>query len=169
MKKLFWIITFAACLSAATAQKSIDALFDKYAGRDGFVTLTISGNLLKLANLLDDDNEKEEDSWPAEITELRILAQEDEGMEVENFYDLVKRDIYIKDYEEFMTVKESHQDIRMLVRSDGNRFKEFLLIGGGEDNFIIQIKGDMTFKDARKLSSDIKKNHGENLSHAMID
>jgi hypothetical protein len=167
MKKMFWIITLLASLSVINGQKSIDALFDRYAGMDGFVSITISGNLLKLANLLDDD--KDENPLPGDITEIRILAQEDKEIQVENFYDLVSRDIYVKDYEEFMRVKESDQDIRMLVRSDGNRFKEFLLIGGGEDNFIIQVKGNMTFKEAREFSSDIKKNHGMNLCHTMID
>jgi hypothetical protein len=167
MKKLLWIVILLTSLSVTNGQKSIDALFNRYAGRDGFVTVTISGNLLKLACLLDDD--REENSLPGEITEIRILVQENKEMEVENFYDLVIRDIYVKDYEEFMRVKESDQDLRMLVRSDGNRFKEFLLIAGGEDNFIIQIKGDMTYKEARKLSSDIRKDHGMNLCHTMID
>jgi hypothetical protein len=167
MKKLLWILILLTSLSVTNGQKSIDALFNRYAGRDGFVTVTISGNLLKLACLLDDD--REENSLPGEITEIRILVQENKEMEVENFYDLVIRDIYVKDYEEFMRVKESDQDLRMLVRSDGNRFKEFLLIAGGEDNFIIQIKGDMTYKEARKLSSDMRKDHGMNLCHTMID
>ena len=167
MKKLFWIITLLASLSVINGQKSIDALFNTYAGRDGFVSITINGNLLKLARVLDDDNE--ENPLPGDITQIRILVQEDEELQVENFYDMVIRDIYVKDYEEFMTVKESHQDIRMLVRSDGNIFKEFLLVSGGEDNFIIQVKGNMTYKEARKFASDIKNGNGTNLCHNIID
>ena len=67
----------------------------------------------------------------ANISEIRILTQEDENMKVENFYDMVMKDIDLNKYEEFMRVKESDQDLRMLVRADGNRFKEFLLIAGG--------------------------------------
>jgi len=167
MKKLLWILTLSVSLSVANGQRSIDALFNRYAGRDGFVTITVSGNLLKLTNLLDDD--KEEKSLPANITEIRILAQEDENMKVENFYDLVIKDINIGDYEEFMRVKESDQDLRMLVRSEGNRFKEFLLIAGGEDNFIIQIKGNMTFQEARKFSSEAKREHGMTCYQNLIN
>ena len=76
---------------------------------------------------------------------------------------MVIKDIDLQNYEEFMRVKESDQDLRMLVRSEGNRFKEFLLIAGGEDNAIIQIKGDLTLNDAKKMSEDAKKNHGLNL------
>ena len=167
MKKLLSIALLLTLFTATYAQKSIDALFSRYSGKDGFVTLTLSGNLLKLACQLDNDNE--ENALPAEITEIRILAQEDEGLDVENFFDLVSRETSLKEYEEFMSVKESRQDIRMLVRSEGNRFKEFLLIGGGDGNFVIQIKGDMTYKEARKLSSDIKKDHRMNLGQTTID
>ena len=37
------------------AQSQIDRLFEKYQGREGFVTVTVSGSLLKLAAALDDD------------------------------------------------------------------------------------------------------------------
>ena len=62
-----------------------------------------------------------------------------------------------------MRVKETDQDVRMLVRTEGNRFREFLLIAGGEDNAVIQIKGNMTFREARKFSEDAKKNHGMDI------
>ncbi len=59
-----------------------------------------------------------------------------------------------------MRVKSTDQDLRMLVRSEGNKFKEFLLITGGKDNAVIQIKGNMTYEDAKKFSDDAKKDHG---------
>jgi hypothetical protein len=161
MKKLFLFVALTITATVVYGQKSIDALFERYAGRDGFITITINGNLLKLAARLDDDNE--ENSIPPNITEIRILAQDDKNLKVDNFYDMVIKDINLDRYEEFMRVKESDQDLRMLVRSEGNTFKEFLLIAGGEDNALIQIKGNMTFKEAKKFSDDAKKNHGLNI------
>jgi hypothetical protein len=161
MKRLFLIIALTITATIIYGQKSIDALFERYAGKDGFVTITISGNLLKLATCL--DNENDDNSLPAEITEIRILAQEDEHLKVENFYDMVINDINLDNYDEFMRVKESDQDLRMLVRSENNRFREFLLIAGGEDNALIQIKGNMTYEEAKKFSSDARKNHGLNI------
>ncbi len=161
MKKLILFTVLSAFVTIVSGQKSIDALFDKYAGKDGFTTVTISGNLLKLAACLDD--EEDENNLPAKISEIRILTQDDENLNVGNFYDLVIKDIDLGKYEEFMRVKESDQDLRMLVRSEGRTFTEFLLIAGGEDNALIQIKGSMTFKEARKFSDDAKKNHGLNI------
>ena len=162
---LFAILTIT--FTFAYGQKSIDALFEKYAGKEGFTTVTIDGNLLKLARCFGNDDEDSDNQMSANISEIRILTQEDENIKVENFYDLVMKDIDLKKYEEFMRVKESDQDLRMLVRADGNRFKEFLLIAGGEDNAVIQIKGDLSFKDAKKLSSDARKTNGMDIVAAQ--
>jgi len=158
MKKLLLFALLLITGTIVSGQKSIDALFDRYAGKDGFTTVTISGNLLKLAACLDDENEND-DPLPADISEIRILTQDNDSMKVDNFYDLVIKDIDLGKYEEFMSVKESDQDLKMLVRSEGRVFKEFLLIAGGKDNALIQIKGNMTYKEARKFSNDAKKNH----------
>lgn len=161
MKRLFLFITLMMTLTMVYGQKSIDALFEKYAGKDGFTTVTINGNLLKLLSCLDDDHGDR--SIPANVTEIRILAQDEDTIKVENFYDKVIRGINLDDYEEFMRIKEAHQDLRMLVRAEGRKFKEFLLVAGGEDNLLIQIKGTMTFDDAKKFSVDAKRNHGVNI------
>jgi hypothetical protein len=160
MKRLLLIFVLSITFTFANGQKSIDALFDKYAGKDGFSTVTFNGSLLKFAKLFDNDGDHHENSIPKGLTEIRILSQEDKTMQVENFYDMVMRDIDLKSYDEFMRVKDSDQDLRMLVRIDGKTFKEFLLISGGADNAIIQIKGELTFEDAKKISLDAEKNKG---------
>jgi hypothetical protein len=161
MKRFLVFIVLTISATLAYGQKSIDDLFERYAGKDGFTTVTINGNLLKLAHCFgDNDDEK---PFPANITEIRVLAQEDKSMNVENFYNLVINDIDLKNYDEFMRVKKSDQDLRMLVRSEGNKFKEFLLIAGGTDNALIQVKGSMTYEDAKKFSKDAEKDHGMNL------
>ena len=165
MKRLLLLIVLAITATLVYGQKSIDDLFERYAGKDGFTTVTFDGNLLKLAHCLGDSDD--ENSIPANITEIRILAQDRDGMQVDNFYDLVMKDINLQNYDEFMRVKKSDEDVRMLVRSDGNKFKEFLLIAGGKDNAVIQIKGDLSFNDAKKLSSDARKNNGVDIVAAQ--
>jgi hypothetical protein len=162
MKKLLLTIVLTITAAVLYGQKSIDDLFDKYAGKDGFTTVTINGSILKLAHCFGDDNE--EDALPAHITEIRILAQEDDHMKVDNFYNSVIDGIDLKNYDEFMRIKKSDEDVRMLVRSDGDRFREFLLIAGGNDNAVIQIKGNMTYAEAKKFSKEAEKNNGMNLT-----
>lgn len=158
MKRLLIFIVLTITATLVFGQKSIDDLFERYAGKDGFTTVTINGNLLKLAHCFGDNDD--ENSLPVNISEIRILAQDNDSMKVENFYKMVIGDIDLKNYDEFMRVKESDQDLRMLVRSEGNKFKEFLLIAGGKDNVMIQIKGNMTYEEAKKFSRDAEKKHG---------
>jgi hypothetical protein len=161
MKRILGILVLLALMGISYGQRSIDRLFERYANNDGFVSLTISGNLLNL--LKSDENEWNDNHWPDKITELRILIQEDKDSYIENFFELAKRDLDSQVYEEFMTVKKNHQDLKMLVRMDGDIIKEFLLIGGGEDNFIIQAKGSITVKEAEDFSREAEKEHGRNM------
>jgi hypothetical protein len=160
MKRILGILMLSALMTIAYGQRSIDALFDKYADNDGFTTITLSGDLLKFVVSNDD---REENHWMGKITEIRILAQEDKEMKVENFFDHAMRDINMHDYEEFMRIQKSDQDFRMLVRSNGNVINEFLLIGGGKDNLIIQVKGKMTYQDAEDFSSQVKEDHERDI------
>ena len=158
MKKSLGIITMILISAILNGQKSVDALFEKYDGKDGFVTVTINGNLLKLAAAMNDSQDNS--TMPKDITQIRILAQEDNALKVENFYDLFINDLDLAKYEEFMQVKESDQIVRMLVRTEGKKITEFLLIVGGKDNALIQIKGSMSFEEAKKFAEDARKNHG---------
>ena len=163
MKNLIWTIVLFSLSIVLNAQKSIDALFDKYGGKDGFTTVTINGNILKLAAKLDDNKEKDASTMPKNLSLIRILAQDDEKVKTDNFYDNVIKDLDLKQYEEFMSVKSSGEDVKMLVRTEGDRFREFLLIVGGKDNALIQIKGDMSMEEAKKFADGAKKDHGMNI------
>jgi hypothetical protein len=155
MKKLTLVAVLLLSFIVASGQRSIDRLFEKYSDREGFTSVNISGNLLNLAASFEDEQGRD---VKAKITGVRILAQK-QGFRDLNFHDLVKRDLDLNGYEEFMRVKESGQDLRMLVRFQGRRITEFLVVAGGEDNAIIQVKGDMSVSDARRLSGKLKKNH----------
>ena len=142
-----------------TAQSSIDKLFNKYQGRDGFVTITINGNMLKfLAEV--DDSDDDFIKHANKFTSIKILVQEDDEMEIENFYDMVIDEVNRSGYEEMVSVKSSDEDLKILVKADGRVFKEFLLIAGGDDNAIIQIKGNMTLDDVKEMGTSFKNGHG---------
>lgn len=163
MRRLIFAIVIMMITVSGFSQKSVDALFNKYSGSDGFVTITINGSLLKLIRAFDINDCNDHDCWPADISTVRILAQEDDGNYAGNFYEMVERELDRKNYEEFMRVKNSDHDVVMLVRADGRGFREFLVIAGddnGEDNVLIQVKGNMTYKEAKEFADRMKKDKG---------
>jgi len=161
MKRIIGIFVMSGLMPFSFGQKSIDGLFAKYADNYGFVSLTVNGNLLNL--LRSDKHDCEENHWPAKVSEIRILVQEDEDIKVDNFYKTVLKDINRRDYEEFMNVRESGQDFHMFVRRDGDIIKELLLVSGGEDNFIIQLKGKISVKEAENFCSEAREEQGMDL------
>jgi Domain of unknown function (DUF4252) len=167
MRRFLFTLLVIATVTAGYGQKSVDALFRKYEGSDGFVTLTISGNLVKLIRAFDHNDKDDCHFWPADITTIRILAQKDNGMFAGNFYDMVERDIDRKGYEEFMRVRNSDHEMVMLVRSQGRCFREFLVVAGddnGEDNVLIQVKGSMTYREAKNFADKMKKDRGMDIA-----
>ena len=162
MKRLILLALILAIVIPGYGQQSVDELFDKYTGSEGFTSITISGDLIKLLRSLDDD-EYDERCWPEDITTVRILAQDDDSMSEMNFYDMVERELDRRNYEEFMRVKQAHQEMVMLVRVEGKKFREFLIVAGGKDNALIQILGNMTVNEAKRFSENIKKDKGVNI------
>jgi len=158
MKGLLTLVFLAVLSVTAFSQRSVDKIFEQYSESDGYVTITLKGNLLNLFECDDDDNESGLNN--ANITEIRILTQEDDSKDALNFIKMAARDIDNKDYEEYLSVRKSAQDIRMLIRQDGKFISEMLLIGGGEDNFIIQMKGKITHQEAEKIRRDIREDNG---------
>lgn len=157
MKRIITPLVLLVFTISLSAQSSIDRLFDKYQGMDGFVTVTVSGNFLKLIGEFDDDDEFLKNS--DKITVIRILAQEDDNMEVDNFYDLVMDELDKGGYEEMVRVNSSDSDVKIMVKAEGDIFTEFLVVAGGEDNAIIQIKGKLTEEIIKEMSESINKDN----------
>ncbi len=164
MKRIVFALVLISISLSGFAQKSVDALFSKYSGEDGFTSITINGNLLKLIRAFDNDDE--DNFWPGDVSVIRILVQDDGGFYAGNFFRMVERELDRKNYEEFMRINDSDNDVLMLVSSQGRNFTEFIVIAGdddGEDNVLIQVKGNMTYKEAREFSDKIRKDHGAEI------
>lgn len=157
MKKLNLILialTFPLLMSAQ--KNAADKVFEKYAGKDGFTTVYVSKGLFKfLSKIEDDDDDLKALSG---IESIKILTTDDpritDGI---NFYDEVIKDLKMAPYEELMTVKESHQDIKILVNEKNGIIRELLLIAGGDgcDNVLIIIRGNIDLKKMPELSNSI--------------
>lgn len=158
MKRIIGLFLFSVFAFTLSGQKSIDELFENYSDDSGFINITISGSLLN--KFIQNDDCCAGKKWPNEVTSLRILVPEEEERNRTNFMDLIRRGRDLKNYDEFMSIREKDQDIRMLVRMDGKLIREFLLVGGGEDNFIMQVKGRITLEEAEEFSREARNNRG---------
>ena len=152
------ILIFA--ITGLSAQSRVDRLFKKYEGKEGFVSLTVNGSMLRMAANLDEEGNDPFMKHAAKLTSIRILAKENNLVESENFYDSVIDELMRGGYEEMMTVNSTGANVKMLLLADGDIFREFILIAGGEKNAIIQIRGNLSFDDLSEISRSVNNDEG---------
>jgi len=114
MKRLLTLIMLIPLLGMAQAKSPIDKLFERYANKDGFTTVNISGKLLGLAENMKDSKGKDIDMLK-KITGIRILTVEDEKLNKSlNFYKELEADGFFRknDYEVLMEVTEKDEVVR---------------------------------------------------------
>lgn len=164
MKRLLSIAVLALFTLAISAQSSIDRLFNKYQGNKGFTTVTVNGNLLKMFADADDEDDEDLMKFADKFTSIRILTQDDDEMDVENFYDMVIDEVNKGGYEEMVTINSGGDDVKIMIKAEGKVFKEFLLIAGGDENAIIQIKGNFTYDEVKEMSKSVENEKGISFS-----
>ena len=160
MKKLLFIVCLVGMSAVVMAQNSsIDRVFDKYAGQEGFTTVYISKYMFSMfANLegVDDEELEEVQNVFGKLTGIKILAVDDSDAlgEGVNFYDEVMKDLPKSEYEELMVVKNSDSDVVILAKEDHGIIVELLLIvgGDGDNNALIAITGEIDLATIAKLS-----------------
>lgn len=159
MKRLLIaLVLLIPLLGMAQDNSPIDKLFNKYANKDGFSTVNISGKLLSFASNLDDSNSKEA-SMLEKISGIRILSVENKDLNKGlNFYKELEADGFFKNnsYESLMEVTEKNQVVRFYGRSgEKGKLSELLLVVGGEDNTLISIRGVISPEDIGKITGSL--------------
>ena len=138
--------------------RSVDRVFDKYAGQDGFTSVYISKYMFSMFAQLDDvedDDLAEMQDIFGKLDGIRILAVEDDNAigEGVNFYDEIMKDLDRDNYEELMVVKDSESDVVFLAQEENGKIVELLLVVGGEsDNALISITGVIDLSTIGKIS-----------------
>ena len=159
MKRLLMaLILFVPIMGMAQNDSPIDKLFSKYANKDGFTTVNITGKLLSFASKMDDSKSKE-NAILGKISGIRILSVEDKEMNKNlNFYKELEADGFFKNnnYEALMEVTEKNEVVRFYGKSDEKgTLSDLLLVIGGDDNTLISISGVIDPKDIGKITGSL--------------
>jgi len=136
----------------------IDKLFNKYANREGFTTVNISGKLLSFASKFDDSKSKET-AMLEKLSGIRILSVEDKDLNKGlNFYKELEADGFFKNhnYEVLMEVTEKDEVVRFYGRAgEKGKLSELLMVIGGNDNTLISIRGVIDPDDIGKITGSL--------------
>lgn len=159
MKRLLIaLVVLIPMLAMAQDDSPIDKLFNKYANKDGFTTVNISGKLLSFANKLADSKEDEIEMLN-KISGIRVLSADDSIVNKNlNFYKELEADGFFKNnkYEVLMEVTDKNEVVRFYGRSgEKGKLSELLLVVGGSSNTLISIRGVINPDDIGKLTGSL--------------
>ncbi len=155
MKTLIYFIGLCLSVSSFAQNSSVDKVFNKYSGAEGFTTVNISTDLFNLLAKLDPEDEDLQ-KFAHQISSVKVLAsEENSGAKNINFFDELEGQINFAEFNELLTVKEKDQDVKMLVKENNGIITEFLLVVGGSDNALVHITGNIDLKTLGEMSEDV--------------
>ena len=171
MKKLGFLVTtmFLFFAFTALAQESpTSKLFDKYSGKDGFTTVSISKELFGMFASIDttDADAKQVKDMMSQLDGIHILMYEDgdsDNSVLSRFKDELGK-INTSGYSELMTVKEKGEAVKFLAMKKGDKISELLLlINSDKEAGFISITGLIDMNTIAKLSKVMHMEGMENL------
>jgi len=132
-------------------------LYDKYSGKDGFTTVSISKELFGMfADMdTDDPDAKEVKAMMEQLDGIKILMYEAENAdntELASFKEEVSK-LQVSGYSELMVVKQPGEEVKFLAMKKGDKIGELLLVINGETEAgFITITGTIDMSTIGKLS-----------------
>jgi hypothetical protein len=154
-------------LSGFSQKMSVNEIMSNFEGKEGVTSMVLSKDLMSLAaNIKTDDADF--NNLIKGIAELKILVLEKATqVQKDSFHSMVKM-LPVSDYKELMTVKDGKQLVKMIVKENGGKITDFLLVVTGDNEpVLINITGTM---DVKKLSGLGKKMNLAGCKHlAKLD
>ena len=157
MKKLIFLVTVMCLTTMIVAQNKpydpIDEMFNKYSEKEGFTVVSISSKMFSMFAKIDEED-KNADNVISKLKSIRILSVEDSLLNKNiNFYTELSKKNAFSLFEELMVVKEGQDITKFLIKPNGEKISELLVITGGPGgNSLISIKGDLNLKNISDLS-----------------
>jgi hypothetical protein len=144
------------------------ALFDKYSGKDGFTTVSISKELFGMFSDMnaEDPDSKEVKAMMEQLDGIKILMCDEDSTNtgrLTSFKTEVEK-LQVNGFSELMVVKQTDEEVKFLAQKKGDKIGELLLIINGKDQAgFILISGTIDMSTIGKLSKTMNFEGMNNL------
>jgi hypothetical protein len=146
------------------------ALFDKYGGKDGFTTVSISKELFGMfADMnTDDPDMKDVKTMMEQLDGIKILMFETKDSTNSDpaltSFKAELGKLQVEGYTELMVVKQTDEEVKFLSKKKGDKIGELLLVINGKDEAgFITITGTIDMSTIGKLSKAMNFEGMDNL------
>ncbi|AGA77001.1 DUF4252 domain-containing protein [Echinicola vietnamensis] len=160
MKK--WISLIVLMMMASVAQAQDDAIvkfFSKYMEQDDFSRVYISPKMMQMAGGFlkssaqegDDEDAKEMGELISKVKGIRILSGE--KVDGKALYKEAMGTLTRNKYEDLMDVQDKESSLKFMVREEGGKVVELLMISGSNSEFtLLSMLGNFTYQDLNMLA-----------------
>ena len=164
MKTILMTITLAIILMLPMAMlgqtHSIDKLYEKYAGKEGFTSINISSEMFRLAASFgagSDPAKKDEiNEIVGQIKGMKILIynQAKEGIDKEALKKEIRQSLQGRDFSELMSISEQNSNVRFLTRTGtDSKIHELVMIAeDGKEVVVMSFTGLIDLETIGKIS-----------------
>jgi hypothetical protein len=159
MKRSILLIAIYLIVSGAQAQDdAIMRFFSKYMEDDRFSRVYISPKMMQMAGGFLKSEGEVADKDAADLGELiskvrgiRILTAD--NINGKPLYTEAMNTLSKNKYEDLMDVQDKSSSVKFMVREEGGKVKELLMITGSSESFaLLSMLGDFTYQDLNILA-----------------
>ena len=144
-------IIIGSSMAAFAQEDAIMKYFSKYVDDTRFSAVYISPKMFNMVSKIEiEDMEPEVQEVIRSMKGLRILHTEQNALQ---YYNEALKTISTKDYELLLTARDNGENIRFMVKDNGDIVEELLMLVGGEKNFaLLSFLGNIDLKKIGKLA-----------------
>ncbi len=138
-------------LSSFAQEDAITKYFNKYMDDEKFSVVYISPKMFSMVSKIEiEDMEPELQEVIKSMKGLRILHTEQNALQ---YYNDALKTINTSEYELLLTARGEGENVRFMVKDNGDIVEELLMIVGGSENFaLLSFIGNIDLKKIGKLA-----------------
>ena len=152
---LSFFIIITSSITALAQQDAIMKYFSKYVDDERFSAVYISPKMFNMVAKIEIEHmEPEVQEVIRSMKGLRILHTEQNALQ---YYNEALKSISTNEYEVLLTARDNGENVRFMVKDNGDIVEELLMIVGGEKNFaLLSFLGNIDLKKVGKLAKALE-------------
>lgn len=149
------IISVCLACQIQAQDPAIQKFYDQYKGLDNVEDIQIKGWVLKLAGSFADEEKAQ--TVLQKISRLRVMTMENGNLVTPKAYKDLVRQVRNRQFEDLIQFKDAGESVQVMIREQGNRITDVLLLVNGTDNFtLLSLEGTLTFSDLKSLQIEME-------------
>ena len=153
------LVTLLIFVASYAQDNAIDKYFKQHLDNPAFSKFSITKKSFELITEIETDDPDEQRVLEAigKIDGILVLMNEHTQISKEYYTEAAAKLVPDQDYQDLLVVEHQEDNVRFLIREDEEAIREFVIVAGEENNFVIgSIYGEIDLASISKLADVIR-------------